>query len=92
MFRFSASSKMAPARGCSLFFSVDAAYCKRIVSSCVDVYKRQIAHGSLRLSLSDENTPEEMDEIVEKLKKIVARLREMSPVWEEIQKREGKRG
>ncbi len=46
--------------------------------------KHEIAHGSLRLTLSEENTREEMDFVVEELKKIVARLREMSPLYEDF--------
>ncbi|MDR1600122.1 MAG: cysteine desulfurase NifS [Oscillospiraceae bacterium] len=41
----------------------------------------EIAHGSLRLSLSDENTDAEMDYVLEELPGIVARLREMSPLY-----------
>ena len=41
-----------------------------------------IAHGSLRLTISDENTDSEIDYILETLPKIVKRLREMSPVWD----------
>lgn len=44
----------------------------------------EIAHGSLRLSLDETNTEEEVDYIIEKLRPIVERLREMSPVWESI--------
>lgn len=44
------------------------------------------AHGSLRLTLSEENTREEMDITVEHLKQIVARLREMSPLYEDFLK------
>ena len=42
----------------------------------------EIAHGSLRLSLGDFNTEEEIDYVVEKLIKIVERLRMMSPLYE----------
>lgn len=42
----------------------------------------EIAHGSLRLSLGDFNTEDEVDYVVEKLVKIVARLRAMSPLYE----------
>ena len=42
----------------------------------------EIAHGSLRLSLGDFNTEEEIDYVVEKLVKIVERLRMMSPLYE----------
>ncbi len=41
----------------------------------------EIAHGSLRMSLSEYNTEEEVDYILEKLPPIVARLRAMSPLW-----------
>ena len=41
----------------------------------------EIAHGSLRISISDETTKEDIDYILEKLPSIVERLREMSPVW-----------
>lgn len=44
----------------------------------------EIAHGSLRLSLGDFNTEEEIDYVVEKLVKIVDRLRMMSPLYEKI--------
>lgn len=44
------------------------------------------AHGSLRMTLSEENTREEMDEVVEALKAIVTRLREMSPLYEDFVK------
>ena len=43
----------------------------------------EIAHGSLRMTFSEENTMEEVDYAVESLKEIVARLREMSPLYEE---------
>lgn len=44
----------------------------------------EIAHGSLRLTLSEENTREEMDYVVDSLKEIVARLRQMSPLYEDF--------
>ena len=43
----------------------------------------EIAHGSLRLTLSEKNTKEEMDYTVDELKKIVERLRQMSPLYED---------
>ena len=46
----------------------------------------EIAHGSLRLSLSEENTEQEVDAVLEILEPIIARLREMSPLWERIVK------
>ncbi len=47
----------------------------------------EIAHGSLRLTLSEENTKEELDYVVEQLKGIVERLRNMSPLYEDFMKR-----
>jgi len=44
----------------------------------------ETAHGSLRLSLSEFNTEEEIDFVVEKLVGIVDRLRQMSPLYEKI--------
>lgn len=44
----------------------------------------EIAHGSLRLSFSDQNTEEDVDYILEVLPGIVERLRAMSPLWDEI--------
>lgn len=44
----------------------------------------EIAHGSLRLSLSELNTDEEVDYIIEVLPGIIERLRGMSPLWEKI--------
>ena len=44
----------------------------------------EIAHGSLRLSLSEENTMEEVGYVVDALKKIVERLRAMSPLYDEF--------
>lgn len=46
----------------------------------------EVAHGSLRLSLCEENTPEQMDYILSQLPGIIDRLRDMSPLWEKIQK------
>lgn len=48
----------------------------------------EIAHGSLRLTLSEENTKEELDTTVEAIKEIVARLRDMSPLYEDFIKKE----
>ena len=45
----------------------------------------EIAHGSLRLSLSDENTDEEMDHILTAVPQVVELLRNMSPVWRDLQ-------
>ncbi|NLN97332.1 MAG: cysteine desulfurase NifS [Eubacteriaceae bacterium] len=41
----------------------------------------EIAHGSLRLSLSEENTEEEVDYMIKEIPKVVDQLRMMSPVW-----------
>ena len=45
----------------------------------------EIAHGSLRLSLSDYNTMEEMDYILETLPGVIQYLRNMSPVWDALE-------
>ena len=50
--------------------------------------KHEVAHGSLRLSFSDENTLDDAKYIVEQLEPIVWRLREMSPLWLHISKGE----
>lgn len=47
----------------------------------------EIAHGSLRLTLGEETTKEEIDYVVEKTKAIVERLRSMSPLYEDFVKR-----
>ena len=47
-----------------------------------------VAHGSLRISLSEYNTEEEADIIIESIHKVVTYLRSISPVWEKIQKGE----
>ena len=47
----------------------------------------EIAHGSLRLTLSEENTMEEMDYVVEQIKEIVSYLRGMSPLYEDYMRR-----
>lgn len=48
----------------------------------------EVAHGSLRLSLSEYNTPDEMEQIIQAVPRVVAYLRDMSPVWDELQKGE----
>lgn len=51
----------------------------------------EVAHGSLRLSLSDINTEEEVDEVLRVLPGIVQKLRDMSPVYQDAMKeKEGK--
>ncbi len=45
-----------------------------------------IAHGSLRLSISEETTDEDIDHILSEVPVIVERLRNMSPLWEDIMK------
>ena len=50
----------------------------------------EIAHGSLRLSISEYNTMEQMDHIVESVPVVVDYLRSISPVWEKIKKEENK--
>ena len=51
----------------------------------------EIAHGSLRMTLSEENTKEEIDFVAGELKGIVERLRSMSPLYEDFIKKEEKK-
>ena len=44
----------------------------------------EVAHGSLRLTVSEENTQEEVDYIIEETTKVVKYLRDLSPVWKEL--------
>ena len=48
----------------------------------------EIAHGSLRLTLNEENTKEEMDTTVAAIKEIVTKLRDMSPLYEDFVKKQ----
>ncbi|MBQ8503931.1 MAG: cysteine desulfurase NifS [Clostridia bacterium] len=50
--------------------------------------KHEVAHGSLRLSLSEYNTDEDVDHILEVLPPIIERLRSMSPLWDHIMEQE----
>lgn len=50
----------------------------------------EVAHGSLRLSLSEYNTEEEIDYIIAEVPKVVEYLRSISPVWEALEKGERK--
>lgn len=52
----------------------------------------EIAHGSLRLTLSDSITREDIDFVIESLKEIVEKLRSMSPLYEDFVKRSNKTG
>ena len=49
----------------------------------------EVAHGSLRLTLSEENTPEGVEYIIKTVKEVVEYLRSISPVWMDLQ--EGRR-
>ena len=49
----------------------------------------EVAHGSLRISLSEYNTEEEADHIIKQVPEVVEYLRSMSPIWKDLQ--EGKR-
>lgn len=44
-----------------------------------------VAHGSLRLTLNEENTEEEVDYLIQSVKEVVADLRGFSPVWRDLQ-------
>ena len=48
----------------------------------------EIAHGSLRMTLSEETTKEDLDYVVENLKEIVGNLRSMSPLYEDFVKKQ----
>ncbi|MDD6876829.1 MAG: cysteine desulfurase NifS [Clostridiaceae bacterium] len=48
----------------------------------------EVAHGSLRLSLGAENTEEDVDRIVDAVRASVSRLRDMSPMWEDMMKQQ----
>ncbi len=50
----------------------------------------EIAHGSLRLTLSEETTKEDIDYVVDSIKEIVANLRSMSPLYEDFMKKQNK--
>lgn len=50
----------------------------------------EMAHGSLRLTLSEENTKEELDIVVEAIAEIVGKLRDMSPLYEDFMKSQEK--
>ena len=49
----------------------------------------EVAHGSLRISLSEYNTEEEVEHILKNVPEVVAYLRSMSPVWKDLE--EGKK-
>ena len=46
----------------------------------------EVAHGSLRLSLSEYNTEEEIEKIIEEVPRVVEYLRNISPIWEDLEK------
>lgn len=48
----------------------------------------EVAHGSLRLTLSEENTQEQIDYMIQVIPEVVEYLRNMSPVWDELEKGE----
>ena len=50
----------------------------------------EVAHGSLRLSIGEYNTMEQIDHIIEVVPRVVEYLRNMSPVWDELEKGERK--
>ena len=50
--------------------------------------EHEIAHGSLRLTLSEETTKQDVDYVVDNLKTIVERLRSMSPLYDDFVKKE----
>ncbi|MDE5896809.1 MAG: aminotransferase class V-fold PLP-dependent enzyme [Clostridia bacterium] len=44
-----------------------------------------VAHGSLRLTLNEKNTQEEVDHLIRSVTEVVAKIRAMSPVWRDLQ-------
>ena len=48
----------------------------------------EVAHGSLRISLSEYNTEEDADHIIKCVPEVVEKLRAMSPVWKEMERGE----
>ena len=48
----------------------------------------EVAHGSLRLTLGEDNTEADVDHILDVLPQIIDRLRDMSPLWDHIMERE----
>ena len=48
----------------------------------------EAAHGSLRFSLNEENTEEQVDYIIEKVHQVVEHYRKISPFWDELEKGE----
>lgn len=50
--------------------------------------KHEVAHGSLRLTIDENTTEDDVDYILEQLPPIIDRLRDMSPLWERIQNEE----
>ena len=48
----------------------------------------EIAHGSLRLTINEEITTDDIDYVVECLKEIIGRLRDMSPLYEDFVKKD----
>jgi cysteine desulfurase len=50
--------------------------------------RHEVAHGSMRLSIEEDVTDEDIDYILEVVPRVVERLRDMSPVWEKMMKGE----
>ncbi len=46
----------------------------------------EVAHGSLRLSIGEYNSMDQIDHIIEVVPRVVAYLRSISPVWDELEK------
>jgi cysteine desulfurase len=44
-----------------------------------------VAHGSLRLTITEENTEDEVDYIIKSVEEVVSYLRRISPVWRDLQ-------
>ena len=48
----------------------------------------EVAHGSLRVSINEETSDEDVEHIIASVPPIIERLRAMSPMWEHMQKGE----
>ena len=62
----------------------------KAVMEALDGLPHEIAHGSLRLTLNEEITKEDIDYVVDQLKTIVSDLRGMSPLYEDFAKKQNK--
>ena len=68
----------------------DRGICASSGSACtsgsLDPSHVEVAHGSLRLSIGEYNSMEEIDHIIKVVPEVVAYLRSISPIWDELEK------